>query len=276
MGTVVTELSHQPMEVAVDIQSLAVSKVALVTMQGTGVLPWGTNVEEHRINPQLIDGINRALDAALEDPSVHVVVVTAAGKFWSNGMDLKYISAHPAQADELQQSVEQLLGRILAFPLPTIAAINGHFVAAGAMLGLAFDFRVTGGRGLFFVPGIDIGLVYSPGMTALMTCKTPVAMHRDLIVYGKRFNFNELLQHCVVERVVDSADQLVDGARELAERVAPKGSSEQYRRTMAAIKTNLYKTAIEHFAVYKKSSGMGFSNVPTGQDRPTKAQQSRL
>ena len=53
-------------------------------------------------------------------------------------MDLKYISAHPAQvttprfgslslvvtwqqADELQQSVEQLLGRILAFPLPTIA-----------------------------------------------------------------------------------------------------------------------------------------------------------
>ena len=40
----------------------------------------GTNVEEHRINPQLVDGINKALDAALEDPSVHVVVVTAAGK----------------------------------------------------------------------------------------------------------------------------------------------------------------------------------------------------
>ena len=85
------------------------------------------------------------------------------------------------------------------------AAINGHFVAAGAMLGLAFDFRVTvsdsqgwphltlcpgiqGPRGLFFVPGIDIGLVYSPGMTALMTAKTPYKIQRDLIVLGKRFH----------------------------------------------------------------------------------------
>jgi hypothetical protein len=34
------------------------------------------------------------------------------------------------------------------------------------MLGFAFDVRImTSDRGLFFVPGIDLGLVYSPGTT---------------------------------------------------------------------------------------------------------------
>jgi enoyl-CoA hydratase/carnithine racemase len=41
----------------------------------------------------------------------------------------------------------------------TVAAINGHFCAAGAMLGLAFDMRVMRtDKGMFFVPAVDLGL----------------------------------------------------------------------------------------------------------------------
>lgn len=252
---------------------LAGGKAAIATLHGEGVLPWGTKVEEHRINPELVAGVNKALDDALSDPAVRVVVVTGTGKFWSNGMDLKYIAAHPAKADELQESVERLLGRILAFPLPTIAAINGHFVAAGAMLGLAFDYRVAGPKGLFFVPGIDIGLVYSPGMTALMTCKTPLRMHRDMIIYGKRFNFTELAENQVVQSIASETHLIMNQTLDLAEKIAPKGSSPQYRTTMAAIKANLYRTAVDALASYDaKVNAMGFQNVPEGQDRPTKDQ----
>ena len=35
-----------------------------------------------------------------------------------------------------------------------------------------------------------------------------VATAAENETYLARFNFNELLQHCVVERVVDSADQV--------------------------------------------------------------------
>eukprot|EP00658_Telonema_sp_P-2_P014376 TRINITY_DN15468_c0_g1_i5.p1 TRINITY_DN15468_c0_g1~~TRINITY_DN15468_c0_g1_i5.p1 ORF type:complete len:270 (+),score=87.70 TRINITY_DN15468_c0_g1_i5:216-1025(+) len=248
-------------------------KIAVVTMEGKGELPWGTNAAEHRVNPDMVAGLNEALDAALADSEIQVVVVTGEGKFWSNGVDLKWIAANPNQADELQQSFERLLARIVTFPLPTIAAINGHFVAGGAMLGLAFDYRVAATRGLFFVPGIDIGLVYSPGMTALMVAKTPRSMHRDMIVYGKRYGFPELLENNVVDDVAPQAHLLLRNTFALAAKVAPKGSSPQYRRTMSAIKTNLYSTAVDALSVYNaETSGMGFQNVPQGQDRPTKKQ----
>lgn len=35
-----------------------------------------------------------------------------------------------------------LLGRFLTFPIPTIAAINGHCFAGGFTLALAHDFRI--------------------------------------------------------------------------------------------------------------------------------------
>lgn len=57
-------------------------------------------------------------------------------------MDLQYISANVAESLELQTNAEVLMRRILTLQVPTIAALNGHWTAAGAMLGLAFDVRV--------------------------------------------------------------------------------------------------------------------------------------
>ena len=51
--------------------------------------------------------------------------------------------APPCERSGLQRAVERLLARIVTFPIPTVAAIDGHFVAAGAMLGLAFDARIV-------------------------------------------------------------------------------------------------------------------------------------
>ena len=54
--------------------------------------------------------------------------------------DLKWIEANPGKpTQDLQVAAERLMARILTFPLPTVAAINGHFTAAGAMLGLRFE-----------------------------------------------------------------------------------------------------------------------------------------
>lgn len=143
--------------------------VAIVSLGdgGDGVDPWGTKQMEHRLNPMSLKKLFDAIDAAERDPEVSALVCTAEGKFFSNGFDLKWIQGNMDKADMLQQGTEALCARLLKFTKPTICAANGHATAAGAMLALSFDVVVMNSeRGYCFVPGVDLGLVYSPGMTA--------------------------------------------------------------------------------------------------------------
>lgn len=63
------------------------------------------------------------------DASYRALILTGEGKFFSNGLDLKWIDTEGGDGGLLQQVAEELMARILTFPLPTVAAINGHFVA---------------------------------------------------------------------------------------------------------------------------------------------------
>jgi len=120
-------------------------------------------------------------------------------------------------------------------------------------------------RGYFFVPAIDIGLVYSPGQTALMKSKTPMAMHLDMIALAKRYTAKDLLQYAVVEKVAETHE--VDGtALLLAKQMTAKGKNALYRRTMHGIKKNLYAEAYG-LLTSDHIEGMGFQNKPKGVDR---------
>lgn len=235
-----------------------VDDVAVVTMLAPeGALPWGTRIFEHRINSLLLSQLSNALDAA-ERRQVQAVVVIGEGKFFCNGMDLQYISANVAESLELQTNAEVLMRRILTLQVPTIAALNGHWTAAGAMLGLAFDVRVmpSDGKGLFFVPGIDIGLVYSPGMTALMKAKLPQPLWNDVLCFGKRLACADLLQHGVVN-AAPPASELRARAVAMAQELKSKGKDDKTRQTLHAIKRNLYKEAVE--ALGSDVQDMGFA-----------------
>jgi hypothetical protein len=48
--------------------------VAVITLAGTsGEFPWGTKVEEHRINPETVAALNAALDKALANEAVQAL-----------------------------------------------------------------------------------------------------------------------------------------------------------------------------------------------------------
>merc|ERR1719152_627331 len=124
-------------------------------------------------------------------------------------MDLKYLDTVDSELS-LQHTcrTNELMARVCCFPLPTIAALSGHWCAAGGMMGLAFDYRVmSSDRGFFFIPGVDLGIVYAPLQVALMKGKLPPSMQRDVIVYNiKKWNASDLLATGAVDAVAPAAD----------------------------------------------------------------------
>jgi len=234
--------------------------VAIVRLLGPeGSFPWGTRIFEHRLNPQLLQELNEALDAAERDGAQSLVVI-GEGRFFSNGMDLQYISSHIGEAADLQRKAEETLARILTLGVPTVAALNGHLTAAGAMLALAFDVRVMArdSQGLFFVPGVDIGLIYSRGMTELLKAKLPQHMWNPAICFAQRYQCQELLLHGVVNIAPDTGDDLLDRAMDEARELRSKGKDEKQRATLHGIKRNLYREAAWSLGAHAED--MGFAS----------------
>jgi enoyl-CoA hydratase/carnithine racemase len=178
---------------------------------------------ENRFNPDSLDAITAALDAVEADAEAGALVITGEGKFFSNGLDLAWMTEAPAGAPEdVVRRVHALLGRVLGFPAVTVAAINGHAFAAGAMLALACDLRVMrADRGFLCLPEVDLGLPFTPGMTALLQARMTPAVATAAMVLGRRFGGEDALAAGLVDAVAPETE-VVSAAVALAEPAAAK------------------------------------------------------
>jgi enoyl-CoA hydratase/carnithine racemase len=111
----------------------------LAQRDGLHVLDLGD--DENRFSPAWLDAVDDALDHVVASPAPLVTV--GSGKFYSNGLDLDWLSANPAELTSYTARIEALLARVLTLPVPTIAAVNGHAFGGGAMFAIA---SMTTGR----------------------------------------------------------------------------------------------------------------------------------
>lgn len=136
-----------------------------------------------------------------------IMTIASHKKIFSNGLVLPEVFRLGSPYFELYHG---LIHRVLTFPMPTVAAINGHAFAGGCMFALAHDYRVmrpdVGFMCLvcFFIfitaslttrhssaiqNEVDMPSPLPPGMTAIIKCKTKSPMTlRKLILEGHRFN----------------------------------------------------------------------------------------
>ena len=205
--------------------------VFILTMQGG----------ENRFNPSFIGEMNRAL-FEVERSAGPAALVTVGGeeKFYSNGLDLGWLMGEGIKEwKNFIPAVLKFLGRVMAFSVPTVAAINGHAFAAGAMLALAHDYRVMrADRGFFCLPEVDIKIPFAPGMTALMKSRLSPGTFRDLMLTGMRVGGLEAKERGIVDEAVP-ADQVLPKAIARAAALANKD-----RKVYGAIKRGMYADAL--------------------------------
>lgn len=177
---------------------------------------------ENRFNRGTVDAINAALDeiVAVEGP---VALVTAGdGKYFSNGLDLDWMLADGSGDEGFLDDVHAMLLRFLHLDMVTIAAINGHAFAGGAMLAAAHDFRIMReDRGYWCLPEVDLGLPLTPVMYAVLDAHIPRPALAEAALTGRRFSGPEAHAAGIVTELA-SEELVLDRAVELAAAQAGK------------------------------------------------------
>lgn len=195
---------------------------------------------ENRFNPGWVGDYLRLLDEAESGREPAALVTAGTGKFFSNGPDLEWITAHRDEAPGLLLDIHELFARTLTSGLPTVAAVQGHCYAAGAMLAIAHDFRIMReDRGFLCFPEIDITVPFTPGMSALVSAKLGPASARDAMLFGTRYAAPDALLAGLVDEVA-GAGVVLSRAVEVAAGLVGKDAA-----TLRAIKEGLYARPLD-------------------------------
>ncbi|MFD9123604.1 enoyl-CoA hydratase-related protein [Kitasatospora sp. NPDC059571] len=190
---------------------------------------------ENRFHPDWLAAVNALLDEVEKADGPRALVTAATGKFFSNGLDLDWLFSHADQAGTYVTGVQDLFARVLTLPMVTVAALQGHTFAAGAMLSLAHDFRVMrGDRGFWCLPEAEINIPFTHGMSALIQARlTPQSAHESMVT-ARRYGGHDALTAGIVDRTADE-DAVRRTAVELAAAHTAKAGP-----TVGTIKARMY------------------------------------
>jgi enoyl-CoA hydratase len=89
--------------------------------------------------------LDAALDQVLGSPAAVLVLRGSGDRAFVSGGDLKELSAIRTHEDAVAMAlrVRRLLDRVAGFPIPVIAALNGHALGGGAEVAIAADIRIA-------------------------------------------------------------------------------------------------------------------------------------
>ena len=195
--------------------------------------------DENRFHPDWLTAVGAALDEVESTEGPRALVTSATGKFWSNGLDLDWLGANPDRLGSYVTDVQGLFARVLTLPVPTVAAIQGHCFAAGAMLALAHDFRVMrADRGFFCLPEVDIQIPFTVGMSALIQSRLEKQTAHEAMTTGRRYGGADAAAARIVDTTADEGKVLAT-AVELARPLAGKPAA-----TLGTIKSRMYADVI--------------------------------
>jgi 2-(1,2-epoxy-1,2-dihydrophenyl)acetyl-CoA isomerase len=163
-----------------------------------------------------------ALDEVEADEATRVLILAGSGGHFCAGGDVKSMRTRRLTAAEGRGRVEllnRMVLRLVDFPCPTIAMVDGYAVGAGTNLALCCDLVVASDRAKFGELFNKIGLVPDGGGTWLLSRLVGLARAKELIFTGEVFDAAEAARIGLVNRVVPVAD-LGRVTRALAEKVA--------------------------------------------------------
>jgi len=156
------------------------------------------------LSQAMLGQLQRELGAIASDESARVVVISAKGKAFCAGHDLKEMRADPSLEyyEPLFTQCSDLMLTTQRLPVPVIARVEGIATAAGCQLVAMCDLAVASSTARFAVSGVNVGLFCStPGVAISRNILRKPAF--EMLVTGEFVSAAEAKARGLVNRVAE-------------------------------------------------------------------------
>jgi enoyl-CoA hydratase/carnithine racemase len=176
---------------------------------------------KNAIGPVMVNELLWALEDAVSDDAVRVIVLTGVGDAFCAGGDFAQMTGG-ADGPELPPKGDyaDLLLAVVRSPKPVIARVNGHAMGGGVGLVAASHFAVAVDTAKLGTPEIDVGL-FPMMIMAVLARVVPRRRLLEMMLFGERLTAEQALAAGIVGKVVTAAE-LDAAVLEIETRVASK------------------------------------------------------
>lgn len=209
------------------------------------------NFDDGKVNVLNESSLKALIQAFDDSRDAGAVVLMGGGKCFSAGLDLKtMITLDKPQLNSLLQLFSDLLIKILDFPCPVVAAVNGHAIAGGAVLTLCCDYAVGVEQELKIgLSEVAVGMPLPTLVVELARNRLSAPRLTEAVLFGRLYSWEDALQVGYLHQSAP-AEKLRETALAVASQLS-KLPRPAYHRTKQALFGNLPKElgsdAIESF-----------------------------
>ncbi|MES2800294.1 MAG: enoyl-CoA hydratase-related protein [Bacteroidota bacterium] len=163
------------------------------------------------LNKETIQELRSALQAAEEDTSIGVIILTGSGeKAFVAGADIKeFADFSIAEGGALAAEGQKLLFDFIEQQsTPVIAAVNGFALGGGLELAMAAHIRIASANAKMGLPEVSLGVIPGYGGTQRLTQLVGKGKANEMVFTAGMINAEEALKWGLVNHVVEQTELL--------------------------------------------------------------------
>ena len=190
------------------------NRVATLTMD---------NPPANALSAAVMDDLDAAIGSVASDPEVKVIVITAEGRFFVAGADIKMLDKIRVASEGagLAANGQRVFNKIERLTKPVICAVNGIALGGGTELAMACHMRIAAEDAKFGQPEINLGIIPGYGGTQRLMRIDGPSKATEQILICHIISAGQALSIGLVNTVVPT-DKLRETVRDLAEKIAAK------------------------------------------------------
>ena len=186
---------------------------------------------KNALGTQMMKWLVDQLDEAAGRP----ILLSGDGNAFSAGLNLKEVAALDAKGmTHFLTLLDEMAARLYTYPGPTVAWVNGHAIAGGAVLALCCDHRVASSypEARIGLNEVALGLPFPPAILRIVQERVPAHCLNEVVLGAELFSPKRAHELGLVDHVCDRAESM---ARKRAEALG-KHPAHGYREVKHALR----------------------------------------